>query len=135
MMKRSSTAPSAVITAWNQRVTIAVRVIENGSVEATHGQLKRGLRDALELWGSKDFPDLAAYQVFLQDFVMRKNANRHSAIALERTALERLPVHKTTDFSTATVTVTRSETISVRNVLYIYGALSPRRLPVEGARL
>jgi hypothetical protein len=91
---------------------------ENGSVEAAHGHLKRGLRDALELRGSKDFSDLAAYQTFLQDFVMRKNANRHAAVALERTALQRLPVHKTTDFSTATVTVTRSGTISVRNVLY-----------------
>jgi transposase InsO family protein len=91
---------------------------ENGAVEAGHGHLKRGLREALELRGSKNFPDLAAYQSFLQDFVMRKNAKRHQAVAIERGALERLPAHRTTDFSSATVTVTRSGTISVRNVLY-----------------
>jgi transposase InsO family protein len=35
---------------------------ENGSVEASHGHLKTGLDEALELRGTRDFPDLAAYQ-------------------------------------------------------------------------
>jgi len=91
---------------------------ENGSVEAAHGHLKRGLRDALELRGSKDFADLAAYQDFLQAFAMRKNAAREAEVALERAACQRLPTHKTTDFSTAIVTVMRSGTMCVRNVLY-----------------
>jgi len=39
-------------------------------------------------------------------------------LAVELTALLPLPRHRTTDFSTATVTVTRSATISVRTVLY-----------------
>ncbi len=37
---------------------------ENGSVEAAHGHLKTGLGGALELRGSRDFPDLAVYQAF-----------------------------------------------------------------------
>jgi transposase InsO family protein len=49
---------------------------ENGAVEAAHGHLKTGLGEALELRGSHDFPDLAAYQAFLQGFVARKNAPR-----------------------------------------------------------
>ena len=49
---------------------------ENGSVEAAHGHLKTGLNEALELRGSRDFPDLAAYQAFLQEFIARKNARR-----------------------------------------------------------
>jgi transposase InsO family protein len=91
---------------------------ENGSVEAAHGHLKTGLGEALELRGSRDFPDLAAYQAFLQEFIARKNAPRRAVLAVELTALLPLPRHRTTDFSTATVTVTRSATISVRTVLY-----------------
>ncbi len=39
-------------------------------------------------------------------------------LAVELTALLPLPRHRTTDFSTATVTVTHSATISVGTVLY-----------------
>ena len=49
---------------------------------------------------------------------MRKNARRASALAIERKALAPLPRFRTSDYSVATVTVTRSGTISVRNVLY-----------------
>jgi transposase InsO family protein len=44
---------------------------ENGSVEASHGHLKTGLNEALELRGGRDFADLAAYQAFLQEFIAR----------------------------------------------------------------
>lgn len=91
---------------------------ENGAVEAAHGHLKTGLAEALELRGTRDFPDLAAYQAFLQEFIARKNARRRAEVAVELAALLPLPPHRTTDFSSATVTVTRSGTISVRNVLY-----------------
>lgn len=91
---------------------------ENGSVEAAHGHLKVGLGEALELRGSRDFADLAAYQAFLQEFIARKNARRRDAVGVELKTLSRLPPHRTTDFSTATVSVTSSGTISVRNVLY-----------------
>ena len=91
---------------------------ENGSVEASHGHLKTGLDEALELRGARDFVDLAAYQAFLQEFIARKNARRREEVAIELAALLPLPPHRTTDFSSATVTVTRSGTISVRNVLY-----------------
>ncbi len=91
---------------------------ENGAVEASHGHLKTGLGEALELRGARDFPDLAAYQAFLQEFIARKNARRREEVAVELAALLPLPPYRTTDFSSATVTVTRSGTISVRNVLY-----------------
>jgi hypothetical protein len=70
------------------------------------------------LRGSKDFADLEAYQAFLQDFAMRKNAAVQAALAIERKALAPLPRFRTSDYSVASVTVTRSGTISVRNVLY-----------------
>ena len=91
---------------------------ENGSVEAAHGHLKLGLKEALALRGSRDFPDLASYQAFLAEFVMRKNARRRTAVETELKMMRRLPRFRTTDFSLATVAVTRSATISVRAVLY-----------------
>jgi hypothetical protein len=91
---------------------------ENGAVEAAHGHLKTGLDEALELRGARDFPDLATYQAFLQEFIARKNARRREEVAVELAALLPLPPYRTTDFSSTTVTVTRSGTISVRNVLY-----------------
>jgi transposase len=91
---------------------------ENGSVEAAHGHLKRTIREALELRGSNDFADPAAYQAFLHETIARKNAKRAAAVAIELKALQPLPRHRTTDFSVATVTVTRFGTISLRGVLY-----------------
>ena len=60
---------------------------ENGSVEAAHGHLKRTIREALELRGSNDFADLAAYQAFLAETIARKNARRAGAVAIELKAL------------------------------------------------
>ena len=49
---------------------------------------------------------------------MHKNARRRTAVETELKMMRRLPRFRTTDFSVATVTVTRSATISVRAVLY-----------------
>jgi transposase InsO family protein len=91
---------------------------ENGAIEAAHGHLKRSLKEALLLRGSTDFPDLAAYQAFLQEAVARKNARRRAAVAIELPALLTLPQRRTTDFSTETVSVTTSGTMRVRGALY-----------------
>ena len=86
---------------------------ENGSVEAAHGHLKRSLREALALRGSRDFADVGAYQTFIDEHVARR-----AEVALELAAMKPLPKFRTTDFSLATVTVTRTSTIAVRDVLY-----------------
>jgi hypothetical protein len=49
---------------------------------------------------------------------MRKNARRRTAVETELKVMRPLPRFRTTDFSVATVTVTRSATVSVRGVLY-----------------
>jgi len=91
---------------------------ENGSIEAAHGHLRRSLREALLVRGSNDFANLAAYQAFIQEVVARKNARRRDLVQVELKALRALPVHRTTDYSTATVTVTSSGTMSVRKAIY-----------------
>ena len=78
----------------------------------------QGLREALDLRGCRDFPDLAGYQAFLAEFVRGKNVRRRAEVQLELKAMRALPWFKTTDFSLASVMVTRSGTISVRGVLY-----------------
>jgi hypothetical protein len=91
---------------------------ENGSVEAAHGHLKATLREALDLRGSRDFEDVAAYQAFLAETIGRRNARRRAEVALELAEMKALPRFKTTDFTLASATVTSSGTIRVRGVLY-----------------
>jgi hypothetical protein len=105
---------------------------ENGSVEAAHGHLKAGLREALALRGSRDFASIAAYQAFLAEFVRAKNARRRPELQLELKAMRPLPRFRTTDFSIVTVMVTRSGTIPRRAV---HGAVAAGRFAAEGAHL
>jgi hypothetical protein len=49
---------------------------ENGSIESSHGHLKRAVADALLLRGSRDFADLTAYRGFIDEIVGRQNARR-----------------------------------------------------------
>ena len=57
---------------------------ENGSIESSHGHLKKALEDALLLRGSRDFDDLDAYRRFVDEIVGRRNANNRKRIELER---------------------------------------------------
>ena len=102
---------------------------ENGSVEAAHGHLKTMLREALDLRGSRDFPGVDAYQAFLAETIGRRNARRRAEVALDLAQMKALPRFRTTDFTLASATVTRSGTVRVRGVLYTV----PSRL--VGARL
>ncbi len=62
---------------------------ENGSIESSHGHLKKALEDALLLRGSRDFDDLDAYRRFVDEIVGRRNANNRKRIELERPRLAR----------------------------------------------
>ena len=64
---------------------------ENGSIESSHGHLKKALEDALLLRGSRDFGDLDAYRRFVDEIVGRRNANNRKRIELERPTLVALP--------------------------------------------
>jgi hypothetical protein len=45
---------------------------ENGSIESSHGHLKKALEDALLLRGSRDFNDLDCYRRFVDEVVGRR---------------------------------------------------------------
>jgi len=91
---------------------------ENGSIESSHGHLKKALEDALLLRGSRDFDDLDAYRRFVDEIVGRRNANNRKRIELERTRLTALPKRRSADYEEKIVTVTSSGGFILRRVFY-----------------
>src|SRR6516165_5359024 len=91
---------------------------ENGSIESSHGHLKKALQDALLLRGSRDFDHLDGYRRFVDEIVGRRNANNRKRIELERPMLTALPKRRTTDYEEKTVTVTSSGGFILRRVFY-----------------
>lgn len=91
---------------------------ENGSVESAHGHLKRAIRDALLLRGSRDFESLPVYRAFIDGLVSRRNARNRCAIDIERDMLLVLPRQRTQDFEETLVRVTSSGGFTLRKVFY-----------------
>ena len=91
---------------------------ENGSIESSHGHLKKALEDALLLRGSRDFGDLDAYRRFVDEIVGRRNANNRKRIELERPTLTPLPKRRTADYEEKIVIVTSSGGFILRRVFY-----------------
>jgi hypothetical protein len=91
---------------------------ENGSIESSHGHLKKTLEDALLLRGSRDFDDLDGYRRFVDEIVGRRNANNRKRIELERPTLIPLPKRRTADYKEKIVTVTSSGGFILRRVFY-----------------
>lgn len=91
---------------------------ENGSIESSHGHLKRAIVDALLLRGTRDFEDLAAWRRFVDEIVGRRNARLAKEIDIERAALQALPQQRTADYEETIVTVTSSSGFTLRRVFY-----------------
>ncbi len=91
---------------------------ENGSIESSHGHLKKKLADALLLRSSRDFEDLARWRGFVDEIVARGNARNAKRIDQERAALNGLPDRKTEDYEEILVDVTSSSAFTLRKVFY-----------------
>jgi hypothetical protein len=91
---------------------------ENGSIEGSHGHLKRAINDAVLLRGSSDFDDLAAYRCFIDEIVGRVNTRNAKRIDIERGVLQQLPVRRTSDYEEVSVRVTSSGGFTLRKVFY-----------------
>jgi hypothetical protein len=91
---------------------------ENGSIESSHGHLKRALTDALLLRASRDFDDLPAWRRFVDEIVGRRNARNAKRIDQERAELKDLPERKTADYEEAHVDVATSSAFTLRKVFY-----------------
>lgn len=91
---------------------------ENGSVESSHGHLRRTIADAVLLRGSPEFATLDAYRRFVGEIVSRRNARNSKHIEIERAALQDLPEDRTTDYEELSVDVTTSSGFTLRKVFY-----------------
>jgi len=91
---------------------------ENGSIESPHGHLKQAIEDALLLRGSRDFDTLDAYRRFIDEIVGRRNARLAKRLALERSALQSLPMRRTADYEETIVTVTSTSGFTLKKVFY-----------------
>jgi hypothetical protein len=91
---------------------------ENGSIESSHGHLKKAIEDELLLRGSREFSELATYRRFVDEIVGRRNARNRRLIEIERAALTPLPERRTSDYEEARVFVTSSGGFTLRRVFY-----------------
>lgn len=91
---------------------------ENGAIESPHGHLKQAIEDALLLRGSRDFADLAAYRLFIDEIQSARNARRGSRIEAERPYLQPLPAGRAADYEETLVRVTSSGGFTLRKVFY-----------------
>ncbi len=67
---------------------------ENGIIEKRHDLLKRSIKQALLLRGSKDFSNLEEYETFLKNFINRKNDLIKKYLTEELKYLKPLPKKK-----------------------------------------
>lgn len=91
---------------------------ENGSIESSHGHVKRRIYQALILRKSNDFESIEAYQQFIDEVVYYHNRRNAPLISLDKAALTPLPNYKTIDYTEHLVKVTTSSTISIKRVTY-----------------
>nr|VFJ43016.1 MAG: Integrase core domain-containing protein [Candidatus Kentron sp. DK] len=91
---------------------------ENGTIEASHGHLKRRVREALVVRGSRDFDSLIDYQSFIDRVVGKANDRKRALIAAECAILKPLPQTQADDYTELFARVTTSSTIGVRKVVY-----------------
>jgi hypothetical protein len=91
---------------------------ENGSIESSHGHLKKVIEDELLLRGSRDFADLDAYRRFIDEVIGRRNARNRKRIEIEQKVLKDLPDRRTTDYEEERVIVTSRGGFTLRKVFY-----------------
>jgi hypothetical protein len=109
----------------------ASRANENGDVEQAHHRFKRGIDQALQLRGSRDFPDRGAYEAFLREHMQRSNAGRRERLREELAVLRGLPAKRLDADHRVRVRVGQGSTIYVeRNVYSVHSRLIGERVEV-----
>jgi transposase len=91
---------------------------ENGDVEQAHFRFKQAVDQALRVRGSREFPDRAAYERFLQNLVQRRNLTRQVRWAQEREVLRPLPSAPLALCREVRASVSRFSTIQVLRNTY-----------------
>jgi transposase len=104
---------------------------QNGDVEAANGALKRRLKQHLLLRGSRDFDSVEAWEVWLQDVLVRANRPRQKRLREELAVMRSLSVERLREYKEVAVVVTSWSTIRVKHNAYSV----PSRLIGESVRV
>ena len=91
---------------------------QNGDVEAGNGALKRRLEQALLRRGSREFPDVDAWQTFIDGVMRKANLGRGPRIAEEMSAMRELNVARLPEFHDEDVRVSDWSTIRIKHCAY-----------------
>lgn len=91
---------------------------QNGDVEASNGALKRKLNQELLRRGSRDFESVDAWQLFINQVVVKRNAARGSRVAEDIEAMRELNVAKLAEFTVLDVRVSEWSTVRVKHCAY-----------------
>lgn len=110
---------AAVLDHYGMRATLitAGRPHENGVAEQRNYRVKSVIEQALILRGSRDFPDVAAYQQFADDVTERRH-KWQEAFAIEREHLRPLPPAPVPEYTVFEPKVRRWSTISIGSRTY-----------------
>jgi hypothetical protein len=105
---------------------------ENGDAEQSHNRFKQAVNQALQLRGSRDFTDRAAYARFLREVLEQRNAGRQKRLAEERAALSPLPAGRLDSYKRARVRVRPGSDIRVdHNVYSVHSRLVGEKVDVR----
>jgi hypothetical protein len=97
---------------------------ENGDVEQSHNRFKQAVDQALQLRGSRDFTNRAAYEGFLHQVRDQRNAGRAKHLADERGTLRALPLARLESYKRLRVRVRAGASICVdRNVYSVHSRM------------
>jgi hypothetical protein len=91
---------------------------ENGDVEQRHYRFKQAAEQALLMRGSRDFPAVAAYQLFLDKLFMRLNAGRQERYREEVAQLRPLPEQRLDAMRRERVRVSPGSLVTVHRNYY-----------------
>ena len=72
---------------------------ENGDIEQRHHRLKRAVKQALILRGSRDFNSRQDYEMFLEKLIDQLNAGRSKHLQEELKQLRQLPPRRNEDYT------------------------------------
>lgn len=97
---------------------------ENGDVEQRHYRFKQAAEQALMMRGSREFPVVAAYQVFLSKLFVRLNAGRRERYLDEVAQLGPLPEQRLDSVRRERVRVSPGSLLTVhRNIYSVHSRL------------
>lgn len=91
---------------------------ENGDVEQRHYRFKQAADQALMMRGSRDFPEVAAYRLFLDKLFTRLNAGRRERYLDEVAQLGPLPEQRLDSVRRERVRVSPGSLVSIGRNLY-----------------